>query len=96
MEVKSLLLGSGYNKRRATGEPKAILAFRLGGHGDEKNSEECFTLKVWKMLTPESKIAMKSGEEVNIGIAKDGSTKETKHGGGTISSHQKKDSTKFL
>ena len=32
MEVNSLLLGSGYNKRRATGEPKALLAFRLGVH----------------------------------------------------------------
>ena len=32
MEVKSLLLGNGSNKRRATGEPKALREFRLGVH----------------------------------------------------------------
>ena len=36
MEVNRLLLGSGSNKRRATGETKALHAFRLGGHGGKK------------------------------------------------------------
>ena len=61
---------SGSNKRRATSEPKALRAFRSGGHEDEKKSEEHIPLKVWKMLTPESRIAMRSGEEVNIGLVK--------------------------
>ena len=37
MEVKSLLLGNVSNKRRATGEPKAMRAFRLCVHDDVKN-----------------------------------------------------------
>ena len=96
MEVNSLLLGSGSNKRRATGEPKALCAFRLGGNEDKNKSEESITLKDWKMLTPESSIDMWSGEEVNIGLVKDGGAKEIKCGGGKMSSHHKKDRTKFL
>ena len=84
MEVKSILLGNGSNKRRAAGEQKAMHIFRLGGHEDKKNSEECIPLKVCKILTPKARIAMKSGEEVKIGIFKDGSAKETKHGGGGV------------
>ena len=67
-----------------TGEPKAVRVFILGGHEDEKNFEDCIPLKVWKMLTPESRTAMKSGEELNIGLVKNGSVKETKRGGGNM------------
>ena len=39
MEINSLLLGNGYNKRRESGESKAMCIFSLGGHEDEKKSE---------------------------------------------------------
>ena len=81
MEVNSLLLGIGSSKRRAAGEPKAMRVFKLGGH-EEKRSEGRIPLKVWKILTPEARIAMKSGEEVKIGLVRDGSAKENKRGGG--------------
>ena len=96
MEVNSLLLGNVSNNRRATGEPKVLRAFRLGRHEDEKKSEELTPLRVWKILTPEARIAMRYGEEVKIGILKDGGTKEIKHGGWKMYPHQKKDRTKFL
>ena len=48
------------------------------------------------MLTPEARISMRYGEEVNIGLVKDGGAKEIKHWGGKISSHHKKARTKFL
>ena len=95
-EVNSLFLGNCSNKRRVTGEPKAMHAIRLGSHGDEKKSEELIPLKVWKILTPEARIAMESGEEVKIGLVKYGSTKETKRGGGKMSSYNKKARTKFI
>ena len=47
MEINSFLFSSDYNKRRATDEPKALRAFRLVGHDNEKKSEECIHLKVW-------------------------------------------------
>ena len=47
MEVNSFVFSGGYNKRRATDEPKALRVFRLVGHEDEKKLEECITLKVW-------------------------------------------------
>ena len=96
MEINRLLLGNGSNKRRATGEPKALREFRLVRHEDEKKSEELTLLKVWKILTPEARIAMRYGEEVKIGIVKDGGTKEIKSGGGKMSPHHKNDRTKFL
>ena len=89
MEVNSLLLGSGCNKRRSTGEHKELRALRLGGNKDEKKSEESIPLKVWKILTPETKIAMRSGEEVKIGLVKDSGANEVKHG-------DKKSCCKFL
>ena len=81
MEVKSLLLGSGYNKRRATCEQNSLRALRLGGHDNEKKLEERIPLKFWKMLTPEAMITMRSGEEVKIGLVKDSGVKEVKRGG---------------
>ena len=45
---------------------------------------------------PESRIAIKSGEEVRIGIVKYGSVNKTKLGGGDMSLHHKKACTKFL
>ena len=81
MEVNSLLLGDGSNNRRATSEHKVLRAFRLGGHEDEKKSKELIPLKVWKMLTPEARIAMRSGEAVNIELVKDSGVKEVKRGG---------------
>ena len=84
MEINSLLLGSGFNKRIATREPKLLRKFRLGGHEDEKRPEERIPLKVWNILTPQARIAMKFGEEVNIRLVKDGSVRETKCGGEKI------------
>ena len=57
-------------------------ALRLGDHKDTKKSEDRIPLKVWKMLTPESRIAMRSGEEVKIRLIKDSGMKEVKRGGG--------------
>ena len=45
-EVNSLLLGKGLNKMRATGEAKAVHAFKLGSPEDEKHYEYCVTFKV--------------------------------------------------
>ena len=70
--------------------------FRLGGHEDDNNSEESILLKFWKILTPEARIAVRSGEEVNIGLINDSSAKEFKRGGGEMYSHHKKACTKFL
>ena len=47
-------------------------------------------------MNPESRIAMHSGEEVNIGLVKDGSANTGKHGGWKISQQHKKDRAKFL
>ena len=60
-EVNSFLLVSS-NKRRLIGEQKTLRALRLGDHEDAKKSEDRIPLKVWKMMTPESRIAMRSGE----------------------------------
>ena len=38
-EVNSLLLGSGYNKRRVTIEQKTLRALKLGDHEDKKRQE---------------------------------------------------------
>ena len=68
----------------------------LGGHEDEKKSEERIPLKVNKILTPEARIAMRSGEEFKIGLVKDSGAKKVKCGGGEMSSHHKKACGKFL
>ena len=48
------------------------------------------------MMTPESRIAMRSGEEVNIGLVKDSAAKTGKHGGGKMYQQHKKNHDKFL
>ena len=94
-EVNSLLLGSGSNKRISIDEQKTLWALRLGDHEDKK-TEERIPLKVWKMTTPEANIAMRSGEEVKVGIVKDSTANMVKHEGGKMSQQQKKASSKFL
>ena len=89
-EVNSVFLGSGSNKRRATGEQKALHALRLGDHEDKKIQEERITLKVWKMMTPEARTAMRSDEEVKIGLAKNSGEKDVKYRGGKMYQHNKK------
>ena len=74
----------------ATGEQKALCALRLGGHGEDNKSEDRITLKIWNMLTIKTRIAMRSGEEVKIGLVKDSGMKEVKRGGGNMSSHHNK------
>ena len=81
MEVNSLLLGDGSNNSRASSDQKVLHAFMLGGHEDENHTKELITLKVWNMLTPEARIAMRSGEAVNIELVKDSGAKEFKRGG---------------
>ena len=85
-----------YNKRRAIGEQKTLCVIRLGDHEDAKKSEDRIPLKVWKMVTPEARIAMHSGEEVNIGLVKDRAAKTGKHGGGKMYQQHKKNHDKFL
>ena len=48
------------------------------------------------MMTPESRIAVRSGEEVNVGLVKDISAKMGKYGGGKMSQHHKNNPAKFL
>ena len=48
------------------------------------------------MMTPEASITMRSSEEVNIGVVKDGGAKQIKRGGGKMYSHHKKVRTNFL
>ena len=60
MEVNSLLMGSGSNKSRATGEPKEIREFKMGDHKENK-PEKRIPLNVWRMLTPKARLVMKSG-----------------------------------
>ena len=67
----------------------------MGDH-ENKNTEEHIPLKVWKMTTPEARIAIRSGEEVNIGLVKDSATKTGKPGGGKMSQHHKNSRVKFL
>ena len=48
------------------------------------------------MLTPKARLAMKSGEEIEIGLVRDGSAKENKREGGKLSSQHKNTRNKFL
>ena len=66
----------------------------MGVH-EENKSEERIPLKVWKMLTPKDRLAMKSGEEMKISLVRDGGAKENKSGGGKFSSQHKKTYNKF-
>ena len=67
----------------------------MGDH-ENKNTEEHIPLKVWKMTTPETRINMRSGEEVKIGLVKDSASKMVKHGGGKMYQQHKKARDKFL
>ena len=95
-KVNTLLLGSGSNKRRDICEQNTLCDIRLGDHNEKKTEEERTPLKVWKMMTPKARIAMRSGEEVNIGLVKDIGAKEVKRGGEKISQQHKKARGKFL
>ena len=94
-KVNSLLLGIGSNKRREIGEQKTLRAIRLGDHKYKKTQEELIPIKVWKTMTPEARIAMSSGEEVNIGLVKDRTAKMVKHRGGNMPQQQNKARAKF-
>ena len=48
------------------------------------------------MMTPDARIAMRSGEEVMIVIVKDSTAKTGKPGSSKMSQHHKKDRAKFL
>ena len=89
-------MGSGYNKRRATGEQKVLRAIRLDDQEDVNNSEDRVTLKVWNMMTPESRIYMPSAEEVRIGLVKDSTAKTGRTGGKKMYQQNKKSWDKFL
>ena len=67
-------MGNGSIRRRVTGEAKAIRGFKLDGQEDSR-LEERTPLKVWKMLTPEDRLAINNGGEAKIGIVKDGGAK---------------------
>ena len=45
-------------------EQTTLHAIRLGDHEEANKSEDRIPLKVWKMMTPEARISMRSGEEV--------------------------------
>ena len=94
-EVKRFLLGSS-NNRRSIGEQKALRALRFGDHKNVKRSEDRFPLKVRKMMTPEARIAMRSSEEVIIGLVNYSVTKAGKPGGGEMSQQHKNIRAKLL
>ena len=71
-------------------------AIRLGDQEDAKKSEDHVTLKVCKMMNPEARISMRSGEEVKIGLMKGSSAKTGKPGGGKMYQQHKKSRAKFL
>ena len=76
-------MGNCSNKRRATGEAKAIQGFKLGGQ-EANRSQERVPLKVWRILSPGAQALIKDGGERNIGIVKEGGVKEKRHGGGEL------------
>ena len=94
-EVNGLLVGNSSNKRRATGEAKAIQGFKLGGQ-EENCSSERVPLKFWRMLSPEARALIKDGGEGNIGIVKEGGVKDKRHGGGGLSKTNKSLRNKLL
>ena len=67
----------------------------MGGK-EESRPEERIPFKVWKMLTPEARLAIKNGGEVKIGIVKEVGAKENKRGGGRLYLHHKKLRNKLL
>ena len=95
-EVKSLLSGSGSNNRREAGELKALRALKLGDPEEAKKSKYCIPLKVWKMMNPKYRTAMRSVEEVKIGIVKDNTVNMGRPAGWKISQQHKKIRAKFL
>ena len=56
----------------------------MGGQ-EESRSEERIPFKVWKMLTPESSLAINNVGEAKIGIVKEGGAKENTRGGRKLS-----------
>ena len=78
-------MGSGSNNRRVIGEQKTLRDLRLGYQNYKKTSEERIPLNVWKMMTPEASIYMRSGKEVNILLVKYSDSKTIKHGGWDMS-----------
>ena len=88
-------MGNSSSKRRATGKTKDIRGFKLGGQEENRLSERV-TLKVWRMLTPEACAIIRDGGEGNIEIVKEGGVKENRHGGGKLSSQNKRLRTKLL
>ena len=94
-EVNGLLMGNSSRKRRATGDAKAIRGFKLGGQ-EENRSSGRVTLKVWSMLTPEARAIIRDSGEGKIGFVKEGGVKENRHGGGKLSTQNKRLMTKLL
>ena len=88
-------MGNGSNKRRATGEAKAILGFKMGFQEDNRSSERV-PLKVWSMLTPEAQSHIRDGGEVKIGIVKEVGVKDNRRGGGKFSKYNKNLRNKLL
>ena len=95
-KVNSLLLGKGSNKRTATGDNNALRALILSNRKEEKRSEDRIPFKVWKMLTPEAKTTLCSGEDVKIWLVKDNAMKTGGPGGGKMYQQHKKSLSKFL
>ena len=88
-EINSVLLVKGSNQRRATIESMALSALKLGGQEDQKRSEDCVPLDVWKMLATDAQADMLRGDSVNIRLVKDNAGKIGKPVGGEMSAHHK-------
>ena len=80
-DVNSLLLGTGLNKRIATGNNKEFCALKLDIPEDKKRSKDRSPFKVWKMMTRDAKAVLCQGNKVNIGLVKDNAAKMVRPGG---------------
>ena len=70
-EINILLQVKGSNKRRSTGDSKAVRAFKLGGLEDEKCYGDFFPFKVWNILTPDSQVSLRRVNSIKIVLVKD-------------------------
>ena len=96
-EVNSLLMGNCSVKRRVNGEAKAIRGFKTGdSSGNGSGDTDKVPYRVWKMLSLEAKLLIKSGKEGKIGIAEGSVGKAGGRGGEKMSKANKKRRTNLL
>ena len=90
-------MGNCSVKRRATGEAKAIRGFRTGdSSGNGSGDTDKVPYRVWKMLSLEARLLIKSGKEGKIGLAAESVEKAGGRGGEKMYNTNKKRRTRLL